>query len=354
MQYPKWAFGPFVKDKKPILTPDEKLTFFCPVSKKEVRWQATNVYNPAFAEKDGVLHMFYRADDAARPFSDTWGNPMVTCRIGHAISKDGVRFENFPEPVLYPDEDEYNDYEWDGGCQDLHITQSEDGTFYMNYTAWVGSRDKTRENPALNPPYVDTLMVASSKDLIHWKKHGPAFAADKRNHTRSGVVVSKLVGDKLIAQKFGGKYVMYYAHNGWMATSDDLIHWEPVPDGKGGQRSLFPDDDFAKLPYADASCEAGAAAILTDAGVVYFFNAAASSKNISALWSQGQALVDKNDLFTVLDVMKEPHLSPEFDWECKGHVPTPCLVCNGITHFKGKWAMYYGASDHVIGRAAEK
>ena len=354
MQLPKWAFGPFVKDQKPILVPDGSLTFFCPVSKRKVRWQDTNVYNPALAIKDGVLHLFYRADDTARPFLDTWGNPMVTCRIGHAVSEDGFHFRNDPEPVVYPDEDAYKRYEWDGGCQDLHIVESEDGRFYMNYTAWVGSYDKTRDDPAHNPPYVDVLMVASSEDLVHWKKHGPAFAEDCRNHTRSGVIVSELVGDKLIARKIGGKYVMYAAHNGWMSTSEDLVHWEPVLDGTGKQKCLFPDDDFAKKPYANASCEAGAAAILTDDGIVYFFNAAAAGENPSAFWTQGQALVDKNDLCTVLDVLEEPHLFPEYDWEKKGHVPTPCLVCNGITHFHGKWTMYYGASDHVIGRAAEK
>ena len=352
MKLPEWAFGPFVKDPDPVLKPDPSLTFLCPVSKKNVRWQATNVYNPAFAEKDGVLHMFYRADDEPRPFKDTWGNPMVTCRIGHATSTDGVHFACAPEPVLFPDEDEYKEYEWDGGCQDLHIAEAEDGKFYMNYTAWVGSRDHTRDAPEKNPPFIDVLMTASSEDLVHWKKHGPAFADPKvRNHTRSGVIVSRLKNGRLIAEKVNGKYVMYAAHNGWMSVSDDLIHWEPVPDGKGEQRCLFP--HFGPSPYADASCEAGAAAILTERGIVYFFNAAASG-NASSFWSQGQALIDKTDLFTVIDVLKEPHLSPEFDWECKGHVPTPCLVCNGITHFGGKWTMYYGASDHLIGRATEK
>ena len=44
----------------------------------------------------------------------------------------------------------------------------EDGTYTMNYTTWNGNRD--------------TLSVATSRDLIHWRKHGPAVrkAAPKK------------------------------------------------------------------------------------------------------------------------------------------------------------------------------
>ena len=62
-----------------------------------------------------------------------WGR---TCRIGLAISEDGIHFTRHPEPVLYPDNDEWKQYEWEGGCEDLHIIEGEDGVYYMNYTTW--------------------------------------------------------------------------------------------------------------------------------------------------------------------------------------------------------------------------
>ena len=353
MNFPQWAFGLFLKDQKPLLTPDPSLSFYCPVSKKKVFWEASNIYNPAPLEKDGKIHLFYRADDTAKPFLDTYGNPMVTCRIGHAVSEDGEHFAKAPAPVLYPDNDAYQEYEWDGGCQDLHIVQAENGRYYMNYTAWTGSNDHTNDPGLPNSKYQDVLMVASSEDLVHWTKHGPAFSEeDGRNHTRSGVIVSAVKDGKLVAVKIRGHYVMYCSHRGEMAYSDDLIHWHFCKDENGRRLSLFP--TLPAHAYANASCEAGAAAILTEHGIVYFFNAAEQSDNISLLWTQGQALISKDDLLTVLDVLPEPHLRPEFGWECTGHVPTPCIVCNGILLHDGQWIMYYGASDHVIGRAVYK
>lgn len=37
--------------------------------------------------------------------------------------------------------------------------EDEAGTYVMNYTAWNGS--------------CDAMLVATSKDLIHWTKQGP-------------------------------------------------------------------------------------------------------------------------------------------------------------------------------------
>jgi len=352
MCLPDWAFGPFKKHPTPVVVPDKNATFFCPVQNKQIAWQATNVYNPASIVKDGVLHIFYRADDEARPFLDVWGNPMVTCRIAHATSVDGIHFTTDPTPVIYPDNDEYLPFEWDGGCQDIHIAQDGNGHYFLYYTAWIGSNDHGNSPDFPTPPFVDVLMVASSTDLIHWKKHGPVFQDPSfYNHTRTGVIVSRLQGEQLIAEKINGNYYMYYAHNGWMAVSKDLVHFTPVYDEHGKQKCLF--ENFTPYPYANVSCEAGAAAILTDKGIVYFFNGAQDTGERSLPWSQGQALVDKNDLCTVLDVLKQPHLSPEYAWETVGHTQTPCLVCNGIVKFLGKWRMYYGASDHVIGLAIE-
>ena len=58
-----------------------------------------------------------------------------------ACSDDGRQFTRLGRPVLYPDDDECKPYEWEGGCEDLHIIEGEDGTYYMNYTAWTGNRD---------------------------------------------------------------------------------------------------------------------------------------------------------------------------------------------------------------------
>jgi len=78
---------------------------------------------------NGRAHLLYRADDA-NPQS-SWGR---TCRIGLAISDDGIHFTRHTEPVLHPDNDEFKKYEWAGGCEDLHVVEGADGVYYMNYT----------------------------------------------------------------------------------------------------------------------------------------------------------------------------------------------------------------------------
>ena len=191
-----WEMGPFVKRDEPVLRPTPDSRFQCPVRGKEVRWEEQNVYNPAAVVRDGKVYLLYRADDKSPDLK--WGR---TCRIGLAHSEDGIHFARHPTPVLYPDNDEWKPYEWEGGCEDLHIIEGEDGVYYMNYTTWSGKGD--------------SMSVATSRDLVHWTKHGPAFrkaAPDKVPGSRTGVVVSRREGDRLIAAKINGKYWMYYTH----------------------------------------------------------------------------------------------------------------------------------------------
>lgn len=358
-------FGPFVKNPLPVLVPEYDSVFHCPVSGRPVHWEATNVYNPAAIVRNGKLHLIYRADDV--PLDDGsrsfFGNPVWTCRLGHAVSSDGLHFERDPEPVLFPDKDDYIDFEWTGrggGCQDLHIVEAADGMYYMNYTAYTGrySADGFPQRRDTNQ-WEDVLMVASSQDLVHWEKHGPAFSASQwkgyLNHSRSGVVISTLQGDKLVAAQIRGQYWMYLSHKGWLATSDDLIHWNPVLEDDGSVKCLFP--EFFGGGYASNSCEAGAAAILTGKGIVYFFNALGKDINAGVperSWSLGQALVSADDLTTVLAVQEKPFIYPQYDWELKGNIPVPATVCNTIVNWQNEWTIYYGAADHVIGRAVEK
>ena len=199
-----WTLGPFTKLSQPVLSPKPESTFDCPVLRKTIHWEAQNVYNPAAVVRDGKVYILYRADDTPR--LQGWGR---TCRIGLAYSEDGRNFVRSSIPVLYPDNDFNKEYEWEGGTEDLHIIEDENGVYYMNYTAWDGASD--------------ALCIATSTDLINWKKHGPAFRSKYVSGSRSGVVVSRPEGEKLIAAKLNGKYWMYYTHNCLLATSDDLI-----------------------------------------------------------------------------------------------------------------------------------
>ena len=43
--------------------------------------------------------------------------------------------------MVFPDNDDWKKYEWEGGCEDLHVVEGPDGVYYMNYTTWSGTSD---------------------------------------------------------------------------------------------------------------------------------------------------------------------------------------------------------------------
>ena len=318
--FPDWAIGPFAKRKEPILRPTPDSVFRCPVRGKEVRWEEHNVYNPAAVVRDGKVYLLYRADDVSRDLG--WGR---TCRIGLATSEDGIRFTRHPEPVLYPDNDEWKQYEWEGGCEDLHIIEDEDGVYTMNYTTWTGRR---------GDGIGCTMSMATSRDLVHWAKHGPAFrkyAPDKVKGSRSGVVVSRREGDRLVATKIDGKYWMYFTHPCGIAWSENLIDWVPT----------------GKAVWPGGGREAGAIALLRDDGILLMTQ---GGHHTLGAWVLRQALIDPADRKTVLKEQKEPFLWPEYEWEKKGFTGNT-TVANGLVPFMGKWMLYYGAADRVTGLA---
>src|ERR1700754_2461579 len=163
-----WALIPFTKidSVNPVLSPGSN-SFTDPIRKKKILWEEKDVFNPATVVRDGKIYMLYRAQDKI-------GQPAGTSRIGLAESVDGYHFVRRPSPVLYPGNDAEKKYEWEGGCEDPRVVQDMNGTYFMTYTAFDG--DKAR------------LMVASSPDLYHWKKHGLAFGS-------TGVIAGKPVSD---------------------------------------------------------------------------------------------------------------------------------------------------------------
>jgi predicted GH43/DUF377 family glycosyl hydrolase len=146
-----WALLPFEKvdSLNPILTPGTG-TFICPILKKVVRWDEKDVFNPAAVVHKGKVYMVFRAED-------TIGKYAGTSRLGLATSSDGLHFTRLPAPVFYPDNDSLKRYEWEGGVEDPRIVRSEDGTFIMTYTGYDGTTAR--------------LLIASSTDLMHWRKH---------------------------------------------------------------------------------------------------------------------------------------------------------------------------------------
>src|SRR5450432_1402628 len=194
-----WGLGLFVRpaDVNPAIAPLAASVFFCPMRQTQIHWEALHTFNPAAVVRNGKVYVLYRAEDSTGEMQIG----MHTSRLGLAESGDGLHFTRGPSPVLYPADDGQKEREWEGGCEDPRVTESPDGTYVLTYTQW-------------NRKITDTA-IATSKDLLAWTKHGPAFAQASggkylRLFHKSAGIVSRISGDRLIAARINGKYWMYW------------------------------------------------------------------------------------------------------------------------------------------------
>ncbi len=226
------------------------------------------------------------------------------------------------------------------------------------------------------------LCVATSKDLVKWEKHGLAFGKAKngiyRNMwSKSGSIISKKTGDKIIATKINGKYWMYWGETDiYLATSDNLIDWEPVlKEEKTGKIFLGYDKetrnydihfDEPKLYFKTAVSiregrfdsglvEPGPPALITDNGIFFIYNGSNSPENgdkamVSYEYTVGQVMLDSKDPSSIIHRCTNYFLRSERGDETTGQMSYTMFV-EAMVHFKGKWFIYYTTGEAKIGVA---
>lgn len=329
-QIPQWQLGPFERPPavNPVITPDTNSVFFCPMRGRPVNWEFLHTFNPAAVVKDGQIWLLYRAEDNSG--DATIGHH--TSRLGLAISDDGLHFQRLPAPVLYPAGDSQKENEWDGGCEDPRLIETEDGTYVLTYTEWNHK--------------IARLAAATSKNLLQWTKQGPVFT-NFSGYCKSGAIVCQVTDGRLKAVKINGKYWMYWGEGAVScASSDDLIHWNP------GLRVLEPrpnqfDSDLA---------EAGPPAVLTDRGIVLLYNGKNAVRGGDPLlppnvYADGQALFDSQNPTHLLARTKAPFYKPEASFERAGQYASGTTFIEGLVFFHNKWILYYGCADSFVAAA---
>ncbi len=338
-----WMLGPFLRpsDAQPIIKRNPNSTFNDPITGTEVAWQSKATFNPAAIVMNDTINVFYRAEQDRH--TDSIGGH--TSRLGRATSQDGTTYITQKEPVFYPNNDDQKKYEWIGGTEDPRIVQSEDGMFVLTYTQWNGK--------------IPRLALATSTDLKNWTKHGPIFENYKDGkyndrETKSGAIVTKLQKGRLVAAKINGEYYMYYGvpHIG-LATSTDLINWQPVEDYAGNLAPVL----NPRPGYFDSwLVEAGAPPVLTKYGIVVLYNAGNSS-NIGVrdlgnrVYTSGQALFDSKEPWKLLDRSDKPYIKPELPFEKSGQYKDGTTFVEGLVFYHSKWYLYYGTADSMVGMA---
>ena len=338
--------GPFSKPSQvnPIITPNPATRFRSPTNDSLVAWEAYATFNPAAVVKDGKVFVLYRAEDAT-------GQEQIgghTSRLGLAESTDGLHFTRRATPVLYPDTDGQRQNEWPGGVEDPRIVETEDGTYVLTYTQW--NRDVPR------------LAVATSRDLISWTKHGPAFAKAAggkylRTESKSGAILSRLVGERIVATRVNGKYWMYFGvPEIRIAMSDNLIEWTPLEDADGNAVKVL----SPRPGYFDSwLVEAGPPALLTAGGILVLYNAGNSatygdSTLPARVYTGGQALFDARNPLKLSQRSYTPFIRPTESYERTGQYAEGTTFVQGLVRFKNRWYLYYGTADSRVAVAVSE
>jgi beta-1,2-mannosidase len=330
-----WALLPFIKvdSINPVLRSGEN-TFHCPIQKKEIKWDEKDVFNPAAVVRDDKVYMIFRAEDMVGKFAGT-------SRLGLAVSNDGLHFTKMNGPVFFPDNDSLKIFEWEGGVEDPRLVQTDDSTYVMTYTAYDG--------------IVARLLIATSKDLVHWTKHGTVLQGKYKNTwSKSGAIVAERHGTSIVAKRINGKYWMYFGDTDlFMATSNDLLHWKPIEENGKLKSVLQP-----RKGYFDSRLvESGPYALLTENGIVLIYNGMnhdtlGDSTLAKGAYCFGQALFDSQDPTLLKSRLEKSFVKPDKPYEITGQINQVCFA-EGLVYFKNRWFLYYGTADSKIAVAVK-
>jgi predicted GH43/DUF377 family glycosyl hydrolase len=278
-------------------------------------FQSRGVFNPTVIKEEGRFWMLYRAE----------AKDGLTGKIGIAQSGDGIHFTPNPKPVLIPDED------FDRcGCEDPRVVKVGD-TYFLFY---VGNSRKY---------HVSNICLATSKDLTHWKKHGPVLGA------RKGAWYSgQLKAGVIVPEKIDGKYIMYFMGEArpWIsaigiAYSNDLYHWEEPLD----QPVLLPRDGF----FDSQGIEPGPNPVIIDEGILLIYNGWGED----CIYKPGGVLFSKEKPTKVLKRTDAPSLNLSQDYGRKYGTLNHC-VTEGLIKHNNQWLLYYGAADRLVCMAIYK
>jgi predicted GH43/DUF377 family glycosyl hydrolase len=340
----KWMLGFDKADKNPIMTADSAYVFTDPITKNEVQWQKADVFNPGAIVRNDTVFLLFRAED--NPDAILGGR---TSRIGLAYSTNGIDFTKYPEPVFYPIEDEFKKWDYPGGTEDPRVVETPEGTYLMYFTSW--NKDVAR------------LSVASSADLKTWTNHGPIFQKAYNGKflniwSKSGSVVTELKGDRLIAKKINGKYLMYWGElfvN--LAESENGIDWTPMVKDNEELLHVFK----PTLNEFDSHLtEPGPPALYTENGILLLYNGknlsgeGATQKYPEGTYCGGQVLFDKDNPSKMLARLETPFICPSLPHEVSGQYKAGTTFIEGLVYYKNKWFLYYGTADSMVGLAIKE
>jgi predicted GH43/DUF377 family glycosyl hydrolase len=310
----------------PIISPDRRKI-----------WELEGTFNPgAIIDDDGCVHLFYRAI----------GSDGLS-RIGHAMSKDGIRFE---ERSAYPVFQPMTGY----GLPDpkrFNGPMTYDPTFYTSGGGWGGAEDPraVRIDGRIYLTYVAfegwghlhmavTSIGATDLKKRHWNWKRPALIS--RERSKNWV---------LFPEKFNGKFAIIHglldkALIEYVDSLEAVPHIKSLPnrDGMPGYEV-----NSRKKHWDNWVRGAGTPPVKTDRGWLLFYNVV--SPRDPGKYKVGAMLLDLKDPSIITYRSPQAILAPEMHYENDGK---PGVVyASGAVIKDGMVFLYYGAGDKHVGVA---
>lgn len=271
---------------------------------KDHPWEKAAVFNAAMVHENGLFHMIYRATDIGG--HDKYGRYINT--FGYAVSKDLLTWHRHGKPILSNDVPQEL-----RGPEDPRIVKIEN-TYYMTYTGFGDRR-----------PEDYRICMATSTDLVNWKRHGVLLDEPNKNAA-------------LFSKKINGRYCLLHRRQPdiWLAYSDDLKTW----------------DDHTKIittrpdSWDDVRIGIAGPPVQIDEGWLLFYHGVDSTN----CYRLGVVLLDRDKPEKVLARQNVPIIEPELSWEIDGFIPNVIFSCATVLH-EDRVYCCYGGADTVIGMA---
>ena len=275
------------------------------------------------ARHDALCFLFYRAQGKQTPTYD-----YRRSSLGLAVLTPTLELlARHTEPIMLPDQP----FE-DLGVEDARISRVGD-QFVMFYTAYNAAQPRNRIR----------IAVASSTDLVHWRKHGLLRGAFNEIDNKNAM---------LFPARLNGKYLML--HRPMEGENALLVHWSEADDVFGEWKSRGMLMERRPNPkFLDTWIGGGAPPLqLPDGRFLLIYHIGNKTEGDKREYDFAIAVADpKHPNFIVR--RDEPLLRPESTAETTGDsdlgVNNVVFVCGAHWYREDLYIPYAGADSVVLG-----
>ena len=318
------------------------------ISKSDMQFENEGVLNPAVIREGDNVHIFYRAVEQGNK------STIGYCRLNGPLTV----VERLNHPIIVPEFDFESQ-----GVEDARITKIDD-TYYLSYTGYDGTNARG--------------AWATSKDLIHFEKHGIIVPP----HTYADFV-SLVEQEGIVNENYYLNHTFYYQaadlEKKMLLWDKNVVFFPRKIDGKfvflhrirpGIQ--IVAVDDFTNLTrefwqsyfldfqnhivldplyqHESSYIGGGCPPIETEHGWLLIYHGVEKTER-GNVYSACAALLDLQN--PQIEIARLPYalFSPIFDWELIGEVNN-VVFPTGSVMFGETLFIYYGAADSTIACAS--